>query len=126
MKKHIIMVAMCGLLSSGFSDVVVPSEQIGKMSSETKHLSQRYTIMKNKKLAWNKRKKVLIRKFEELHDSADFLGSENHYGKLRLQKHQKQFYTSLKEKDDEIETKLIMIKRKLRKAQRKYPRLSLR
>jgi hypothetical protein len=126
MKKSVIMIAVCGLLSGGFSEVVVKHETIGKISSNAKHLSQRYVILKNKKLAWTKRKKVLISKFKELYESADFLGSENRYGKLRLERHQKQFYTSLKAKDDEIDTKLIEIKKQLRKAKRRYSHLTQR
>jgi ABC-type multidrug transport system ATPase subunit len=120
------MIATCGLLSTGFSEVVVPDTTAVKIPLEAKHLSTRYAILKNKKIAWNKRKKALIKKFKELYESDDFLGDENRYGKLRRERHKKHFYASLKERDDEIETKLIMIKKKLRKAQLKYPRLSLR
>ena len=126
MKKSFIMIVLCGWLSAGFCDVVTVNEVIEKIPSEAKHLSKRYEILKNKKLAWKKRKKVLIRKFKELYESADFLGSENRYGKLRLERHQKHFYTSLKEKDDEINIQLRLIKKQLKKVRMRSPHLSLR
>jgi len=126
MKKMVIMIGILGLFSMGFAQDISKTHKTVKIPVATKHLSQRYTMLKNKKIAWTKRKKILIQKFKELYESADFLGKENRYGKLRLERHQKQFYTSIKEKDDEIETNLREITRKLTKAKKSYPYLSQR
>ena len=116
--KVYIMIALL------FSVTYLAGNEIGRekqriVTAKYKQLQARYQIVKNKKIAWRHRRKELVGKFKELYDEPESLGENNLYGKLRLERRKKEFYTSLKEQDSAINAQLFSLKKALKKEAKK-------
>jgi len=124
MKKNIIMIGILGLfLELGAKEYAQVAPTRVQMVLEAKQLMQRYDMLKNKKVAWQKRQVAIINDFNKIHDTDEHFGDGNKYGKKRLEKRQNDFYTSLQEKNDEIEKTLLDVKRKLAKVKKQFSHL---
>lgn len=124
MKKCIIMISVLGLfLEISAKEYMQDTPSRTQMLLEAKQLLQRYDMLKNKKAAWQKRQIVIIDDFDKTHETDEHFGEKNRYGKKRLEKRQFDFYTSLQEKNDEIEQTLLAVQRKLSKVKKKFSHL---
>jgi len=121
MKKSVIMIGILGLFleltAKDYTKVVQTRTQ---MLLETKQLLQRQEMLKNKKAAWRERQLVIIDDFNKIYETDEHFGTDNNYGKKRLEKRQKDFYTSLQEKNDQIEEKLSSVRRKLSRMKKQF------
>ena len=125
MKKSIIMsVVLSQFVYLSAQEVTGTMQLQVPITLEEKNLIKRQVMLKNKQHAWKMHKKRLIYSFKERHDGDTNLGKEDYYGKLRLQERQKDFYTSLKSKDDDIAKKLYIITKKLKALKKRYTRIS--
>ena len=124
MKKCIITISVLGLFLEISANEYVQDASLRKqMLLDAKQLMQRYDMLKNKKEAWQKRQLVIINDFDKMLETDEDFGENNNYGKKRLEKRQFDFYTSLQERNDEIDQTLALVKKKLSKVKKKFSHL---
>lgn len=115
------MLVVLSLSSHCYAKDVIPKTMShSQMTLKEKNLLSRKSMLKNKLHAWQEYKKSLIKNFKDKYDTDTSLGRKNYYGKLRQQQHTKDFYTSLKSKDDEIEQKLLDTNRQLKMLKKRF------
>ncbi len=92
MKKSIIMIGILGLLLElGAKEYAQVAPTRVQMVLEAKQLMHRYDMLKNKKVAWQKRQEVIIKDFNKIHNVDEHFGAGNKYGKRRLEKRKNDF-----------------------------------
>lgn len=104
------------------SDVVVLKKEMTKsqMLREAKRLAQKYDMLINRQQAWKERKKFLIKDFSKIYESEINFGEENSYGQERMQKRQRDFYSSLKAKDLELKKNLESVETALEEIKKAF------
>ena len=127
MRNIVIVLGIFGILSqSNARDIALEDLPKSQMILEAKHLYHSYTMLENKKIAWQKHQRKLINDFEQSNETKEHFGKDNVYGKRRLEKRRSDFYSSLQSESDGLEQRLSQTRKEIQRLKKRFAYLYAR